>query len=172
MNATTRLTLPPAWARQRSLLRSRWQALAARERRLVLLMVGAVGVLLAWLVLLQPALRVLRDAPARLQTLETQLQQMQRWAGEAQELRSTPPLNAEQSAAALKAATDRLGGKARLQLQGERAVVTFNGVGSTALREWLSEVRSGARARPVEAQLTRGAQGFSGSVVLSLGGAA
>ena len=39
-----------------------------------------------------------------------------------------------------------------------------------ALRAWLSEVRSGARARAVEAQLSRGAAGFSGSITLSLGG--
>jgi general secretion pathway protein M len=43
-------------------------------------------------------------------------------------------------------------------------------VSSLQLREWLAEARAGARARPVEAQLSRGALGFNGSVVLSLGG--
>jgi general secretion pathway protein M len=37
------------------------------------------------------------------------------------------------------------------------------------LQAWLTEVRSAARARPVEAQLQRGPTGFSGSIVLSLG---
>lgn len=171
MSSAARMSLPPAWTQRRDALRGRWRTLAQRERRLVQLMLGAIALLLLWLALLQPALRVLRDAPARLQTLEGQLQQMQLWANEAQQLRATPALGTEQATAALKAATDRLGSKARLQLQGERAIVTLNGVGSSALREWLSEVRSGARARPLEAQLTRGPQGFSGSVVLNLGAA-
>ena len=36
---------------------------------------------------------------------------------------------------------------------------------------WLGEVRGAARARPVEAQLTRAANGYSGSLVLQLPGA-
>ena len=41
-----------------------------------------------------------------------------------------------------------------------------------SLAAWLAEVRSAARARVVEATLTRGPQGYSGSVVVALGGAA
>ena len=74
-----------------------------------------------------------------------------------------------QAAAALKSATDRLGDKARLSLQGDRASLTLNGVSPEALRGWLLEARSAARARPVEAQLTRGPQGYSGTLVVSLG---
>jgi general secretion pathway protein M len=55
-------------------------------------------------------------------------------------------------------------------VQGERAVLTLNGVGPQALREWLQEARSAARARPLEANLSRGPAGFSGSIVLSTGG--
>ena len=54
-------------------------------------------------------------------------------------------------------------------LHGEREVMTLHGVGAAPLREWLSEARSAARARPVDVQLTRGAQGFSGSIVLKVG---
>ncbi len=86
-------------------------------------------------------------------------------------MREAPALSADQSAAALKAASERLGNRARLSLQGQRAVLTLSGVSSMQLRAWLTEARAGARARPVEAQLTRNAQGFSGSVVLSIGGA-
>jgi len=35
----------------------------------------------------------------------------------------------------------------------------------------LGEARSGARVRPVESQLTRGAEGYAGTLVLTLGGA-
>jgi general secretion pathway protein M len=38
------------------------------------------------------------------------------------------------------------------------------------LRAWLIEARSAARARPVELQLQRSAQGFSGSLTVTLAG--
>jgi general secretion pathway protein M len=96
---------------------------------------------------------------------------MKQLAAEAGELRATPPVNLEQSTAALKAASERLGDKARLSIQGDRAVLTLNGAGTAQLRGWLAEVRSGARARPVEATLSRGGSGYSGNIVVALGGA-
>jgi general secretion pathway protein M len=165
---TTRVAAMP-FAAPRAALRRRWSELSARDRSLALLATAVLGAFLLWSAALQPALRTLRDAPAQRATLEAQLQQMRALATEAQQLRSAPTIGAEQSAAALRAASERLGPKARLSLQGERAVLTLNGVGSDALRDWLEEVRSGARARPVEAQLSRGAQGFTGSIVLALG---
>jgi general secretion pathway protein M len=152
-------------------LRAWWRALSARDRRLtrVALVVAVVGML--WLAAVQPALQTLRSAPAALDAAEAQLQTMQRLATEASELRATPPVNPEQASAALQAATARLGDQGRLSLQGDRAVLTLNGVGTSALRDWLAEARSGARARPVEASLMRGTQGFSGTLVLAIGGA-
>ena len=148
-----------------------WRSWRARDRAPApaLAALAVLGAFLLWSVAIQPAWRTLREAPAQLEPLDAQLQQMQRAGRRSRELRATPPLSAEQSAAALKAASDRLGNKARLSLQGDRAVLTLNGVSSDALRDWLAEARAGARARPVEAQLSRGAQGYSGSVVLSLG---
>ena len=122
-----------------------------------------------WVVALQPALKTLREAPAKIDRLDAQLQQMQALASEVRELRAAPSLGIEQSSQALQAASERLGNKARLSLQGDRAVLTLNGLSSSQLREWLAEARAGARARPTEAQLSRNAQGFSGSIVLSLG---
>ena len=49
-------------------------------------------------------------------------------------------------------------------------VLTLNNAGSGALRDWLAEARAGARAKPLEANLSRGTQGYSGTVVLSYGG--
>jgi general secretion pathway protein M len=95
---------------------------------------------------------------------------MQLLAAEARLLRDAPKLSAEQAAAALRSASDRLGARAKLSLQGDRAVLTLNGVSTAQLREWLAEARAGARARPVEAQLSRGPQGFTGSMVLQVGG--
>jgi len=76
-----------------------------------------------------------------------------------------------QSSAALQAATGRLGDKGRLALQGERAVLTVQGASTSQLRDWLAEARSGARARPVEARLAQAAQGYTGTLVVALGGA-
>ncbi len=148
-----------------------WQGLAARERRLLAWGGVVLALALLWWVALQPALHTLARAPAEHERLDAQLQQMQREAAEAQQLRALPPLPPEQAATVLRAATDRLGSKARLLLQGERATVTFTGVSSAALRDWLGEARAGARARPVEANLTRGHEGFNGSVILALGAA-
>lgn len=152
-------------------LAARWAALAPRERRGLAIAGLAVGVLVAWWLLVQPALRTLRETPAQLDRLDTQLQQLQRVASEARELKGAAPVTPTQSATALKAAADRLGDKAKLTLQGDRATLTLNGASAEALAAWLGEARSAARARPLEAQLTRGAQGYSGTVVVQVGGA-
>lgn len=147
-----------------------WRGLAGRERRLIA--VAAVLVFLGglWWFGLQPALQTLRTAPAALDGAESQLQAMQRLAAEAAELRTAPAVSPEQAVAALRMATERLGTAARLSVQGDRAVLTLNGVGTAALRDWLAEARSGARARPVEAALMRGSTGYSGTLVLAVGG--
>lgn len=151
---------------------TQWQSMGERER----LAVGTVGVLLglllAWSLLVAPALRTLKSAPAELETLELQLQQMQAQAQEARALGSAPPVPPAQAEAALKASVERLGAAARLNITGDRAIVTLNGIAPPVLQAWLAEVRAAARARPIEAQLTRGATGFSGNLVLSLGGGA
>jgi general secretion pathway protein M len=147
-----------------------WRALPLRERRLALLAGGVLLAFLLWTLAIQPAWRTIATAPAELDELEAQLQGMQRLAGEVTQLRATPPVNPELAAAALKAATERLGEQGKLSLQGERAVLTVNGVATSDLRDWLAEARSGARARPVEANLLRSGPGLSGTLVLSLGG--
>lgn len=146
-----------------------WQGLARRERRLVVGVGVLVAALLVWQLALVPAVRTIGRAPAEIDAADGQLQTMHRLAAEARELRALAPVPPEQAAAALNAATARLGEKARLVLQADRAVLTLNGVGSTALGDWLTEARTGARARPVEASLSRGAQGLNGTVVVALG---
>jgi general secretion pathway protein M len=169
--STAALTPGPRWTAWRQQARDHWRTRAPRERLAVGLVAILLGLLVVWLLLVQPAWRVARDAPAQLDRLDGELQQMQRLAAESQSLRGAVPVPQPQAAAAVKTATDRLADKARLSLQGERASVTFNGVSAEALRGWLLEVRSAARARPAEAQLTRSGQGFSGTLVLSLGNA-
>ncbi|WP_457422695.1 type II secretion system protein GspM [Roseateles sp. P5_E7] len=151
---------------------TQWQTLGERERFALASIAVLLGLLLAWAILLAPALRTLKAAPAELEKLELQLQQMQSQAQEAGALRKAPSVPPAQAQAALTASVEHLGPVARLNLTGDRAVVTLNGIAPQALQAWLGEVRSAARARPVEAQLTRGPKGYSGSLVLSLGGGA
>ena len=70
-----------------------------------------------------------------------------------------------QATAALRAATERLGDKAQLALQGDRATLTFTGVPFEALRSWLGEARSArARAAGRSAARSRAPRGYSGSI--------
>lgn len=157
-----------AW---RSRAAKAWQGLAPRERVLVAAASGLVALALLWWLAVQPAWRTLSRAPVEIDRLDAELQAMQGLAAEAQALRGTPPVPADQAQAALKAATERLGPKAQLALQGERVVVRFEGIAPSALRDWLAEARAGARARPVAAALQRSGEGFSGSLELALEGA-
>ena len=163
------LALPAPLASLRQRATTWWRALTRRDRRLAALGACAVGVVLLWLIGVQPALRTLREAPPAIERLDAELQQMQLLAAESRTLRAAPQVAPAQSAAALTAAVARLGDKARLVLQGERASVTFSGADGETLRSFLAEARSTARARPVEAQLVRGAKGYDGTLVLSLG---
>ncbi len=160
-----------AWTAAWAPVQQRWQALGARDR---VALQAAAGVLLAglvWALAVQPAWRTLQKAPAEREALDTQLQTMQALAAEAAALRATPPVDPAQATEALQAATAKLGEQGQLTLQGERAVLKLNGVGTAALSDWLAEARAGARARPIEATLNRGPQGYSGSLVVSVGGA-
>lgn len=151
---------------------ARWQALAPRERGAARLALAVLALFLVWSLAVAPAWRTLRAAPAQLDRLDAQLQRMQGLAAEVRELRAAATVSSSQSAAALKAATDRLGSQAKITLLGDRATLTLTGVSGEQLAQWLTEARSGARARPVEAQLSRAAQGFSGTLVVMLGSGA
>jgi general secretion pathway protein M len=145
-----------------------WKGLAPRERRGLSIAVAVLAVFAVWSLFVQPAWRTLQTAPAQLDRLESEFQRMQRLAAEAQELRGAAPVLPDQAAAALQAATARLGDGAKLSLIGDRATVTLTGTAPDALRAWLGEVRSAARARPVEAQLSQSGSGYSGTLTVTL----
>ena len=167
----TGLALPAPLLGLRQRVAAWWRALTVRDRRLATLGACALAVLAVWGLGIQPALRTLREAPAAIERLDAELQQMQLLAAESTRLRAAPPVAPAQAAAGLKAAVARLGDKARLVMQGERATVSVSGVDGAMLRSFIAESRSAARARPVEAQLVRGAKGYDGTLVFALGGA-
>ena len=65
-------------------------------------------------------------------------------------------------------ATQALGGGATLTMQGDRAMVTLQGVDPTALARWLQQVRINARVLPITAKLQRNGSPaqWSGQIVL------
>jgi general secretion pathway protein M len=170
--STSAFALPPALATLRTRAKARWRSFAPRER-LALGVGGALlAVFIAWSAFIAPAWRTLQAAPAELDQLDSQLQQLQRLAADAKTLQGAPPMPAAEAVAPLKAATDRLGGKGAIVFQGDRATLTLTGVSGDALRDWLREARSGARARATDVQLNRDGDGYSGVVVVSLGAGA
>jgi general secretion pathway protein M len=151
-------------------LQAWWAALAPRERQALTLAAAVLGAYLFWAIALAPAWRILRSAPAQIEAGETQARQMQAWAAEAKRLRAVVPVPMAQAQQALTAATERLGGAAKLSLQGERAIVSVKGLSGDQLAAWLAEARAGARARVVEASLSQTSPGlYDGSLTLALG---
>lgn len=155
-----------AWRQQAGDL---WRARSPRDRAAIVVMAAVLGAFLLWTLGIAPAWRTLQAAPAQIEALDAQLLQMRTMAAEVRELRNASPIAAAQAGVAMKAAAERHGDKVRLTLQADRALVTFSGASPEQVRALLVEARSAARARPVEAQLTRGATGFNGTLVLSLG---
>ncbi|MBH9552408.1 type II secretion system protein GspM [Inhella gelatinilytica] len=150
-------------------LQAHWQRLAPRERLGLQVALAALGLLLLVSVAVNPAFKTLRQAPNQQAQLRHQLQAMQEQAAEAAVLRSRPTVPAEQAQQALKAATEQLGSGSTVELQGGQARVVLREVEGEALRRYLADLRSTARARPVEAQLQRGPRGYNGSLLLQLG---
>ena len=155
-----------AW---RMALSQRWQAMAERERRAVALAAGFLALVLLWAVGLQPAWRTLKEVPVQINLVDADLQAMRALAEETTRLRSAPPVTSSQAVAALNSATESLGPKGRLSIQGDRATLTLSSVDTEALSQWLELARSAARARPIEAQLSRGPAGYSGTLVVNIG---
>lgn len=157
----------------RSELQAKWQAMAPRERQLVTVMAWLLGLVLLVMVGVRPALKTLKDTPAQLREVNATLDDMRRQADEVKALRQMPPVPPAQAEAMLRSATERLGEGARLMMQADRAVVTLNKVSGARVAEWLTEVRSGARARPLEGNFVQTEPGiYSGTITLALSGAA
>jgi general secretion pathway protein M len=162
------------WMAQLQPLRERasaaWRARSARDRMALIVVATVLAIFLVWVLFISPALSTLRSAPAQLETLDTQLLEMRTMAAEVRELRNATPVPTAQAGVAIKAAAERLGDKVRLSLQNDRALLTLQNASPEQLRALLVEARSAARARPLEANLTRAQGGFTGTLVLSLGG--
>ncbi|HIV69565.1 MAG TPA: type II secretion system protein M [Candidatus Aquabacterium excrementipullorum] len=157
----------------RAQLTARWAAMAPRERRMVTVMAWLLGITLVFLLGVRPAWKTLQQTPVQLREVNAVLEDMQRQANEVKTLRQMPVVPPAQAEAALRSATERLGESGKLRLQPDRAVVTFTKVAGADLAQWLAEVRSSARARPVEANFAQVEPGvYSGTISVVLPGLA
>ncbi len=138
--------LAPLWAAAGA----RWQAMSARERRMVALAAAAVGGMLLWLLLLRPALRTEVDAPPRIQQLRGQLAQAQAQADQLARLASLPPRASQVSDLqgavrqwlqdhGAKAGVVSLPGAVNLQLQ-QLPPAALVELARTARRDWSAQV--------------------------------
>ncbi len=148
---------------------TRYEALTPRDRILAVGLGIAFALLLVWLAFVRPAWSTLADAPAQLASADAELLHMQAIANEARQLRALPPVPQSVAEQVLKAATDDLGGKAKLSVQQDRAVLSVTGANGEDLRKWLIQARGGARARPIEATLQRVGEGYNGTLTVAIG---
>jgi general secretion pathway protein M len=151
-----------------SALSARWLALSERDRTLLAIAGAVLGLFLLYALAIRPAWATVRSTPNRIADMDVQIQQMQRQVVESKELRGTPRTQPQQSAAALKSATDALGATGKLAVAGDRATLTVQNATGDQIRRWLADARSNARVRALEATLTRGPSGYTGSLVVAL----
>lgn len=156
-------------------LRRRWAQLQARERRLLALAAGVVGLALLWWLGLAPAIRVLQTAPQQQALLQQQYRQMQALQREAQELSAQPRRHRAEALQAVRRATqEHLGSDAGLREGGGSVQVTLRNAAPQALASWLADLRSNAGVVPTAASLVRNQgsanapPGWNGTVELKL----
>jgi general secretion pathway protein M len=153
-----------------SLLKSRWESLAPRDKAWVTGAGVLLALLLVWLIALGPALATLRTAEAQHRALDAQLQHMRGLQAQAQALQAQPKQSHDEALRMLELSVrERLGATARSVVAGERVTITLAGTAPLALAQWLTQVRVNARALPSEARLYRNAGGlWEGTLVLTL----
>lgn len=147
-------------------LQSRWDALAGRERLLLLLAAMVVLAAVLWWLALAPALATLRSADAQHRALDAQLQQMQSLQAQAEALQAQPKLGFDDAQRTLDALLkQKLGTSAQMSVVGDRASVTLKGANADALAQWLTQARINARAVPSEVRLVRSAVPGAGAAL-------
>ena len=159
-----------------TLLRQRWNALDARERRGVALAAAVVLIALLWWLAIAPVLQTWRSAPAEHAKLDSEIARMQALQTEARQLQTSTTLSATQARQQLESSlTQQLGATAKLTVLGERVTVTLSNASAASTQRWLGQVRANAHAIPAELRVTRNnaakgdtAPTWSGTIVLQL----
>jgi general secretion pathway protein M len=153
----------------RETVKSWWSQRPAREKPLLMGAALLVAAALLWWVAVAPALRTLSGFDAQWAAQDAQLQTMLRLQTQAQSLTAQATINTAASIQALQTSVQQsFGGQADLLIQGNSATLTLRGVTGEALAQWLATARANARSVPVQALLTRGPNGWMGTMQLGL----
>lgn len=157
----------PRW---RAALQQRWQAMAPRERLSLATGAAVVGFTLVWLVGVSPAWQALRKAPERQRALDAQLADMQALAAQAQTIRQDGDAQVPARATVIRvieSAAREMGTGTQLSITGSQATLRLGQVAPDLLARQLDQLRRAARVMPVQAQLERVGEGWSGTLTLA-----
>lgn len=138
-------------------LRARWQDFTPREQRSVSLLASALGLLLVWFVAIAPALTTLQESSLRRDQVTQQHAHLLGMQAKALALQKQTPLTRDEALRRLQSITALPG--MQLNVQAERVSVQLKGVPAPTLAQWLAQARTQAQALPLEAHLTRSANG-------------
>lgn len=147
-------------------LRTYFSELSAREKLFVLLALYLVILAFIWLVLVSPALQILKNATSQNLALDKEIQTMQKLVQETNTLRSEPnetPTNLEFS---LKSLSENIiPGKSTTVSSAETITVTLTAVNAQNLVKWIEALRVELHNKPIETQLQFQQGNWSGVVV-------
>jgi general secretion pathway protein M len=147
----------------------KWQQLSPRDQRMLKVAAAALFTAVLWLLAVAPALRTLQQFEPQYQAQEKQLQAMLSLQTQAQKLQGQVSLSPAQAAVRLKASSQAaFGTQAEVSVQEQEATVTLQGVTAEALAQWLASARTDAHALPIQAKLSRAANGWSGTLRMAL----
>ena len=153
-------------------LRTRFDALNAREQRWLLWGTVAAALLLVLGLGVWPALRSWRASAPAHQQMVLQLQVMQGLQAHAQVLQAAPRFDADEGLRQLQEATLALGELVQLSVGPQQMTVRVQPLPAQALAQWLASARELAHAVPLQAQLSQGSETgpalWSGTLVLAL----
>lgn len=142
-----------------ALLPDRWHSLPAEQKHRVRLVVAVVALGVLWFLLLAPAWKTLQDAPRQHQSLDRQLEKMQRLQDTLAELQHQTQVSPAAKVQALERTLKPLGPGAQLRVTGAQLTLTLKQIPAEVLAQWLVASREQTGMAAVQARLTRPAQG-------------
>ncbi|GAA6143295.1 type II secretion system protein GspM [Hydrogenophaga sp. 5NK40-0174] len=170
MSAASTLKAGATLSRLRAAMSAQLQGMNQRERVMVGVAAALVAGALLWVVLIAPAIRTLQSAPEQHASLDATLERMQRWAEQAEAIKSVPTGDVPARGkvlAAIQGSRSTLGEGSVVTVNGDRAVVQLGPTNAQAFARWLSQMRVNARVVPVEAQIRRVGRNWTGRIELA-----
>jgi type II secretory pathway component PulM len=146
--------------------RKLFSELSPREKLFVLLALYLIVFAFIWLVLVSPAMQILKNSSSKNIALDKEIQVIQKLAQEAKTLRSEPKEIPSNFEASLKSLSENIiPGKATTASSAEKITVNLNAVSAQNLARWLEALRIELHHKPIETQLQFQQGNWTGVVV-------